>query len=134
MTQTELRAMVNKMVKEELYKILPPLIKEVTSKILTEQATRAPKIKRQPLRQPETRELSPIDKRRLQELIGYSNFGAERIGMSENVAVSAPSDSVIANIERDMPSADEVPNYVIKALTRNYRPLMDALKEKENGR
>jgi hypothetical protein len=155
MKRQDLEKMIHEIVREEVRNYLPVVLPIVVSEVvqlhmkkLAESMTPAPaasKKSRQPLRESVDEEEWPLlggksfDKTSLTELLGYGS--GLRMGDAEAPPVSHPTAMAVPPVFNKVTehgtavpvAADELPDHVVSALTRDYSQLMKAMDAKKKG-
>lgn len=121
MNKSELRKIISEMVKEEMYKVLPNLIRESIQKSLSPER-RVAIDRRQPIAESTERKFTGDS---LKKLLGYGDIDIPDSSSKVSEMVITPEYPHMEPI-----SVSTTPSYVAEALTRNYGPLMEALKRK----
>lgn len=144
MQRSELRAVVEEIVREELHDMLPGLLKEVITEVMGSAARPASKKKASILEELE------FDDDEEEEVNVKAVLGRQRpkSSLMELMGDSAPSAPRTAAVPRaasgrgltlsvpqqggetvELP-ADVLPDFLVKAMTRNYKGLLEATKDK----
>lgn len=133
-TREELRSIVEEIVQEELYQVLPGLLKEVLSEVVSKPSPKKPSLL-EDLELDEDEEISPSPVRSRSSLLELMDApvarprteSIPRTGTGRVTITSPQPNGTVTEI-----AATAIPAFLQKAMTRNYKDLLTATKNR-NG-
>lgn len=153
MKTQQFKQIVRKIVQEELAKSIRPVMKEVMAEMLMEMAvTRGGTLltdnthKAKTLREaaymnsPEELDEYPtlggktFDRQRMSEILGYGDMNTFKPSVEGGSGLNITLDHAMNDNGTPVPiNPNQIPDAVLKAMNRDYRPLMKELDKKKNN-